>query len=162
MQKTKLIRYCVVCAAIFLAAILCWSMVWRLDTIQMALTEMEAVEDDALRRSEYFWVGSTLFLSSLAAAGVFCMAFLVLEKPMLGIRPNSRKQPWKLDVWGILLGIPLIALIPDNLFWKIYVDPWVSFGFAALLFVWRVRSRMDDFPPMPDSGSVGELRLDMN
>ena len=51
-KRTRVIRYCVVCGVLFLLAVACWLLLWRLDFVRAALVEMQAISDDYVRSVE--------------------------------------------------------------------------------------------------------------
>ncbi|MPM40409.1 hypothetical protein SDC9_87050 [bioreactor metagenome] len=88
-QNRPLFFYCVLCGALYFLAILGWALLWRLQFIREALAQMEQIHDEMARNEAYHRLGGFFFLFSLAFAGIFAFAFVVLDLRILGPRPAA-------------------------------------------------------------------------
>lgn len=161
-QRTRVIRYCVICGVLFLLAAACWLLLWRLDFVQAALVEMEAISDDYVKSSEFYWLGQMMVLTSGGAACLFVLLFFLLEKPMLGPRPPA--PPARKTSLGrtgsVALGALALLLLARcegmGVYSEMYGAPVLFFGAALYGFCRRLGSRRDYFPPKETSTPESE------
>ena len=141
MRHGKLVRYCVLCGVIYLAAVVCWSLLWFLEPVRTALAEMELLSDDYERRVTFYWLGSLLSGSAAGAACLFFLAAFLLEGPVFGTHlQGESKRASKLNWTGrfLLLVVVGTAVLGNHLTLRLYVYPVLFFAVVLLLFVLRV------------------------
>ena len=162
-KRTRVIRYCVVCGVLFLLAVACWLLLWRLDFVRAALGGVQAISDDYVRSVEFFWLGGMMVLTSGASACLFVLLFFLLEKPMLGPRPpappvrKGRSLGWAGSAaLGVLTLFLLGRLEGMGVYSNMYGVPVLFYGAALYIFCWRLSSRRDYFPPKEASTPESE------
>lgn len=140
-SRVKLIRYCILCSAIYLAMLACWGLLWFLEPVRMALSEMETVTDAYERQVAFSWLGSLISGSAAAAALLFILAVWLLEKPVLGghMEKGEAEKDW-LGFAGrvLLLAVVGMTILGKNLTLRLYVHPILLFAVVLLLFLLRL------------------------
>lgn len=147
-DRSRLIRYGVICAALLLLAFFVWLLLWRLSGIRAALTEMKQVTDPMTRQRDYYWLGQAFSGAALALAGTAALIFRILEEPLLKAGPlaSRRKQRqeqetgsrgWLASFIGFL-AVQALLFEGGGLTSALYITPVLFFLAAAAWLAYRV------------------------
>lgn len=143
-DRSRLVRYGVLCGALLLAAFLVWLLLWRIGGLRSALAEMRQIADPMARQRDFYWLGQVFSGAALALAGAAALVFRILEEPLLKAGPlaghRERKagnQGW-LGAFIGLLAVQALLFKGGGLTSALYITPLLFFAAAGMWLAYRL------------------------